>query len=361
MQARNSFQLYEGVATWFVVIKEWEITAWNPEFIEDASELGIDVEYEGSEPHCLIRIYALNVAEKDIKQVVSDDPSHPPGFTKNVELEQKVGEVDSSVDKDKAQKDADKMSKLDRFLVSEGLMTRLSALSGIILDRHLSDHRPILLWELVMDYGPTPFRLFHSWFMLNGFDRVVVDSWNLDVKLKIEMEIQNIDRQIDIGECGEHLLSTRRLLCKEVLDIDNMKVKELVQKAKVKWDIEGGKNTKFFHGIINKRRHQMAIRGVSVNGEWVVDSTRVKNEFYHRFATRFATRFSAPVNSRISYMCDFPLVFYHHQVMDLESNVTEDEFQKAVWDCGVDKSLGPDGFMFEFIRKFWDVLGVDEL
>ncbi|GJW40857.1 retrovirus-related pol polyprotein from transposon TNT 1-94 [Tanacetum coccineum] len=99
----------------------------------------------------------------------------------------------------------------------------------------------------------------------------------------------------------------------------------------------------------------MAIRGVLVNGEWVVDPTRVKNEFYQHFSNRF----SALVNSGITYMCDFPHVLDHHQVMDLESNVSEDEIRKAVWDCGVDKSPGPDGFMFEFIWKFWDVVQVD--
>ncbi|GKD83200.1 hypothetical protein Tco_1350039, partial [Tanacetum coccineum] len=42
-------------------------------------------------------------------------------------------------------KSAKKMSKLDRFFVLD-----------ICLDRHLSDHRPILLREVVTDYGPSP-------------------------------------------------------------------------------------------------------------------------------------------------------------------------------------------------------------
>ncbi|GKE82513.1 RNA-directed DNA polymerase, eukaryota [Tanacetum coccineum] len=205
-----------------------------------------------------------------------------------------------------AQKDAAKMSKLDRFLVSEGLMTRLSTLSGIILDHHLSDHRPIMLRELVVDYGDNAMTCLKKKFQaLKGKLREwshASRSESNDIKLKIQMEIQNIDRQLDMGECGEDILSTRRLLCKELLDIDNVKVKELAQKAKVKWAIRGDENSEFFYGIINKRRHQMAIRGVLV--------------------------------------------------MDLESNVSEDEIRKAVWDCGVDKSSGLDGFTFEFIRKF---------
>ncbi|GKA92757.1 RNA-directed DNA polymerase, eukaryota [Tanacetum coccineum] len=36
-----------------------------------------------------------------------------------------------------------------------------------------------------------------------------------------------------------------------------------------------------------------------------------------------------------------------------------EEYYLAVWDCGVNKSPGPDGFTFEFFRKFWKVIGPD--
>ncbi|GJV84911.1 RNA-directed DNA polymerase, eukaryota [Tanacetum coccineum] len=76
-----------------------------------------------------------------------------------------------------AHKSASKMSKLDMFLTSEGLLTIFPSLSALCLDRHLSDHRPILMRELNVDYGPIPFRIFHSWFHKNGFDNMVEDSW----------------------------------------------------------------------------------------------------------------------------------------------------------------------------------------
>ncbi|GJS34700.1 RNA-directed DNA polymerase, eukaryota [Tanacetum coccineum] len=52
---------------------------------------------------------------------------------------------------------ASKMSKLDRFLVTEGLLSSFPNISAICLDRHLSDHRPILLREIYTDFGATPF------------------------------------------------------------------------------------------------------------------------------------------------------------------------------------------------------------
>nr|GFB51249.1 RNA-directed DNA polymerase, eukaryota [Tanacetum cinerariifolium] len=71
-----------------------------------------------------------------------------------------VGLVDLLLDGYKytwSHKSALKMSKLDRFLISEGLLLVFPFLSAICLDRHLSDHRPIHLRELDVDYGPTSF------------------------------------------------------------------------------------------------------------------------------------------------------------------------------------------------------------
>ncbi|GJZ05765.1 RNA-directed DNA polymerase, eukaryota [Tanacetum coccineum] len=71
-----------------------------------------------------------------------------------------------------------KMSKLDRFLISEGFVSLFPHVFAICLDKHLSDHRPILLRDVISDYGATPFRFYHSWFKLNGFEQMVINTWN---------------------------------------------------------------------------------------------------------------------------------------------------------------------------------------
>nr|GEX99355.1 RNA-directed DNA polymerase, eukaryota [Tanacetum cinerariifolium] len=73
---------------------------------------------------------------------------------------------------------ATKMSKLDRFLVLEGIISLLPSITALRLDRHLSDHRPILLRKIHTDYGPIPFCFYHSWFKWDGFDVVVEQAWN---------------------------------------------------------------------------------------------------------------------------------------------------------------------------------------
>ncbi|GJV99434.1 RNA-directed DNA polymerase, eukaryota [Tanacetum coccineum] len=210
---------------------------------------------------------------------------------------------------------ATKMSKLDRFLISEGLMVTLPHLSAICLDRHLSDHRPILLQELSLDYGPTPFRIFHSWFKLKEFDKVVEESWR-----NSHSETLN-----DQGESNAELLNHRSSLMKELQDISSIEMLEVSQKAKVQWAIEGDENSKYFHGILNKKKANLAIRGILRDGEWLSDPNQVKAEFLNHFS------------NRVSY----------------------DEIKKAVWECGLNKSPGPDGFSFDLFRKYWKLIDVD--
>nr|GEW72710.1 RNA-directed DNA polymerase, eukaryota [Tanacetum cinerariifolium] len=128
-------------------------------------------------------------------------------------------------------KSASKMSKLDCFLISEGLMTSCPDISAITLDRYLSDHRSILLRESHTNYGP----------FKNSQEELAV-----------------IDALLDNG--------------------DDMK---------------------------------------------------------------------------------FPNKLSSDQQADLESIVTRDETKRAVWDCGIDKSLGRDRFTFGFYGRYWSLIEND--
>ncbi|GKD75490.1 RNA-directed DNA polymerase, eukaryota [Tanacetum coccineum] len=97
---------------------------------------------------------------------------------------------------------------------------------------------------------------------------------------------------------------------------------------------------KIFHdiGVIE------AIKGILVDGKWIDNPDRVKREFYNHFAKRF----SAPNWSRFPIKGIFPRSVGADSSHDLEDDISDDEIKKVVWDCGSDKSSGPDGFTFEF-------------
>ncbi|PWA83425.1 RNA-directed DNA polymerase, eukaryota [Artemisia annua] len=66
-----------------------------------------------------------------------------------------------------------KLSKLDRFLMTDDVLTTNPDLKATVLDRLWSDHNPILLHTDKTDFGPTPFKLYHSWMERKGFEDMI--------------------------------------------------------------------------------------------------------------------------------------------------------------------------------------------
>ncbi|XP_076927769.1 uncharacterized protein LOC143591453 [Bidens hawaiensis] len=105
---------------------------------------------------------------------------------------------------------------------------------------------------------------------------------------------------------------------KKIFEINQRKNLDLRQKAKIKWDVEGDENSRFFHGNINGNIKRSTINGLSLNGNWECDPD-----------------------------------------LWLERPFSLAELKDVVWDCGSDKSPGPDGFTFKFIKTFWEVMKDD--
>ena len=76
---------------------------------------------------------------------------------------------------------------------------------------------------------------------------------------------------------------------------------DLQQKAKIKWCIEGGENSKYYHAIINKKHNQTAVRGIKVEGEWVIRPNHVKKVFFDHFSNKFKKTLSSVVVNRIPH------------------------------------------------------------
>ncbi|GKB11929.1 RNA-directed DNA polymerase, eukaryota, partial [Tanacetum coccineum] len=282
------------------------------------------------------------------------------------------------------------MSKLDRFFVTDGFLSLFPHISAVCLDRHLSDHRPILLREMLVDFGATPFRLYHSWLSIPGFDQMITSTWNsfilvdsngmIRFKKKLQLlkkeirkwvaeykniqsnsirdvknKLSDIDKLLDQGGVTDDVLLSRMEAMKQLQELNSSVNCDFVQKAKVRWAIEGDENSKFFHGIINRKRANLSVKGIMIEGEWVDDPIRVKDEFCNHFADRF----NDPGTRHGGINFSFPNRLTFEQVSNLETSISDEEIRKAVWGCGENKSPGPDGFTFEFFRKFWTVVGPD--
>ncbi|GJV39139.1 RNA-directed DNA polymerase, eukaryota [Tanacetum coccineum] len=198
-------------------------------------------------------------------------------------------------------KSATKMSKIDQFLISESLLSLCPNISAVSLDRYLSDHHPILMRESYYDYGPVPFRFFHYWFDMEDFDKLLEESWkaapvadiNAIIKMmkklkyliekihvwnkmnkegtsnkmrKLKADLAELDVVIDKGEGDEDVVNKRTNVVRSLRELEKLQSVKVAQKAKIKWAIEGDENSKYYHGILNKKRSQLAIRGILIDG-----------------------------------------------------------------------------------------------
>nr|GEW84647.1 RNA-directed DNA polymerase, eukaryota, reverse transcriptase zinc-binding domain protein [Tanacetum cinerariifolium] len=195
-------------------------------------------------------------------------------------------------------KSAKKMSILDCFLISDNLMCSCPSISSTSSDRFLSDHQPIIMQEAHYDYGPIPFKFFHYWFELDGFDKLVEHTWleanvndqnsyskfmnklkYLKEKIRIwarlykeslnsrkiilKAELADLDGVIDKGEGSDADGHQRREVVRLIQEVEKVDAMKVAQKAKIKWSIEGDENSKYYHGMLNKRENDDLGRKVS--------------------------------------------------------------------------------------------------
>ncbi|GKB86411.1 RNA-directed DNA polymerase, eukaryota, reverse transcriptase zinc-binding domain protein [Tanacetum coccineum] len=231
----------------------------------------------------------------------------------------------------------DKLSKLDRFLITENSASYMHNYSAQVLDCHISDHRPIILSASSLDFGPTPFKFYNSWLLDKQLHTIVTEFWEQHVveiglirlnrtssQYREKEDLINKLKEFDeatIRGSGNIVVDSQRSTWLE--NLRNIELKEnldISQKAKVKWGIEADENSKFFHAIVNQKRRALSIHGIKHEGHWLSDPHTIKDTFHSFF---------------------------------------ESKFKNVDVDCVSDKSPGPDGFTFAFYKKNWDTIKDD--
>nr|GEU46976.1 putative RNA-directed DNA polymerase, eukaryota, reverse transcriptase zinc-binding domain protein [Tanacetum cinerariifolium] len=248
---------------------------------------------------------------------------------------------------------ATKMSKLDRFLVSEGIILTFPAITAVCLNRHLSDHRPIILNEIHTDFGPTLFWIFHSWFKWDGLDAMVEQAWSsfthndsnrmirfkkklqflkmiirdwirdtnlshVGTKIAILKDLGDIDKKLDNGVASDEMLAKRMELTHKLHELKQLDLKDAAQKLRV-----------------------------FVSGDWHTKPSLVKDTFLDHFASRF----KQPLCSHLKLSMTFPNRLSSDQIGDLDKNIMMDEIRAAVSavECFFENGSFPRGCNSSFI------------
>ncbi|GJZ54888.1 hypothetical protein Tco_0610081 [Tanacetum coccineum] len=120
---------------------------------------------------------------------------------------------------------------------------------------------------------------------------------------ELKNKVTYLELKVKSCDLDDNEIACRLSTLKEIKDMEYLKRLDLMQKAKIKWAIEGDENSKLFHVMINNKFIKSRINGLLINGSWTLDPS-----------------------------------------------------QDAVWSCGSSKAPGPDGFTFKFIKHHWDTI-----
>ncbi|GJT69786.1 hypothetical protein Tco_1029072 [Tanacetum coccineum] len=72
--------------------------------------------------------------------------------------------------------------------------------------------------------------------------------------------LKSLDEKIDAGQASEDDRMLRVNSWHELDNLEKLVSMNLIQKARIRWDVEGDENSKFFHGIINSKRKSQSIQ-----------------------------------------------------------------------------------------------------
>ncbi|GKC49032.1 hypothetical protein Tco_1071777, partial [Tanacetum coccineum] len=159
----------------------------------------------------------------------------------------------------------------------------------------LSDHCPIILKDMEYDFGPKPFRVFDTWLTDGDINNVFRSAWNKpDGSTRVDC-IRKKDATMWELKAEKRVLNNVEMdlwlkARKEWIEKENEQVGILRQKARIKWDIEGDENSKYFHTMIRSRNNKNNIRGLMIDGVWCKEPDRKKEDVFRFYKDIFLAK-----------------------------------------------------------------------
>ncbi|XP_076937140.1 uncharacterized protein LOC143604598 [Bidens hawaiensis] len=204
--------------------------------------------------------------------------------------------------------------------------------------------------------GPADLALATKLRWLKGRIRIWLAREKSMIEREAEFRNEEIRRLESVAERRNlsDLEAEYKLECKNVVEGFNMvKLRDLQQKSRAKWAVEGDENSSFFHGVLNSNISGNRMHGLLLNGEWVTDPLLLKEDVFEFFAGKFAD----PVMHRPKLICPNLARIREGDMEGLTRPFSLEEIKNAVWDCEGDRAPTPDGGVKVLVGRLKLVIG----
>eukprot|EP00253_Pinus_taeda_P011344 PITA_11344 len=287
--------------------------------------------------------------------------------------------------------------RLDRFLISEGLIRLVPLFRQWVEATGNSDHFPIFLdLSFPPPKPPAAFKFNSSWLEEPSFNSLFKSTWisanrnatesksflfmeNLkrlkiatkswakerqknqnEELIKISEELKSLESTDSDGYSTQSSKDKILYLEKSKSQILLAKEKEWRLKSRAIWLKAGDENTHFFHNYAKGRKSANTIWSLKdEEGRELKTFTELSSLGTRHFQKIFSDRGETTIAEIIRTTQCFPRFIEEGMNDDLTTPVSKEEVEAAMKSMGKDKSPGPDGWTVELFLHFFDLIGFD--
>jgi hypothetical protein len=190
--------------------------------------------------------------------------------------------------------------------------------------------------------------------------KVCIKEWNSKTYAMIDHKIATLIQGIttldirsedSVGLSDEDVL-LRKNLFSEMWHLRTSKASVLAQRARLKWLREGDANTRFFHASIKAKGKRNFIRALRVGDNWLESPVEIRYATVEYFKRMCSSSYWTRPNLDGIW---FPTLSEEENSC-LTRPFSLDEIEVIVKECDGNKSPGPDGFNFAFVKDFWSMI-----
>eukprot|EP00253_Pinus_taeda_P009579 PITA_09579 len=287
--------------------------------------------------------------------------------------------------------------RLDRFLISEGLISKIPLFRQWVEEVGNSDHFPIFLDLSFPPPKPlAPFKFNSSWLQDPSFNnifkstwirpdrnanesksflfmenmkrlKIATISWAKERQKKQNEDLIKIREELKVLESMEADGYSTQASKDQILSLEKSQNQILLAKeedwrlkSRAIWLKSGDENTSFFHNYAKGRKSANTIWSLKdEEGRVVKNFTYLSGLGQRHFQRIFSDSGEATIAEVMRTAQCFPDFFEEGEVDELSIPVSKEEVEAAMKNMGKDKIPGPDGWTIELFLHFFDLIGSD--